>query len=119
MGLTCKNIADLFASNLKYTLNTHSPSPHISFQSTIQTPITPSDICCVAFSAEDVLEAVSHLKAEKSDGDKVYAEHLLFASSALISPLADFFSSLVCHGFIPQCLQDCAKKNKGVFCSSI
>ena len=34
--LGSKNIADLFASNLKNTLNTHSPSPHISLQSSIQ-----------------------------------------------------------------------------------
>ena len=68
------------------------------------------------------MEALSHLKAGKSNGDGVFAEHLLFASSALISPLADF-SSLVCHGFIPQCLWDCvlipvSKKNKDVSCSS-
>ena len=72
---------------------------------------------------DDVLEALSYLKEGKSDGDRVFAEDLLFASSALISPLADFFSSLVCHGFIPQCLRDCVlipvpKKNKDVSCSS-
>ena len=69
------------------------------------------------------MKALSHLKAGKSDGDGVFAEHLLFASSALISPLADFFSSLVRHGFIPQCLRDCVlipvpKNNKDVSCSS-
>ena len=121
--LGSKNIADLFASNLKNTLNTHSPSPHISLQSSIQSSITSSDISSAAFSAKNVVEALSHLKAGKSDGDGVFAEHLLFASSALISPLADFFSSLVRHGFIPWCLRDCVlipvpKKNKDVSCSS-
>ena len=111
--LGSKNTADLFASNLKNTLHTHSPSPHISLQSSIQSSITSSDISSVAWM----------LQAGKSNGDGVFTEHLLFASSALISPLVDFFSSLVRHGFIPRCLRDCVlipvpKKNNDVSCSS-
>ena len=50
-------------------------------------------------------------------------EYLIFASSALITPLADYFSSLVRHGFMPHCFQDCVlipvpKKNKDATCSS-
>ena len=50
-------------------------------------------------------------------------EHLIFASSALITPLANDFSSLVCHGFMPHCFRDCVfipvpKKNKDATCSS-
>ena len=70
-----------------------------------------------------MLEALSNLKSGKSDGDGVFAEHLIFASSPLITPLADYFSSLVCHGFMPHCFRDCvlipvSKKNKDVTCSS-
>ena len=71
-----------------------------------------------------MLEALSHLKSGKSDGGGVFAEHLIFASSPLITPLADYFSSLVCHGFMPHCLRECVfdtpvpTKNKGVTCSS-
>ena len=54
-----------------------------------------------------MLEALSHLKSGKSDGDGVFAEHLIFASSPLITPLADCFSSLVRHGFMPHCFRDC------------
>ena len=51
------------------------------------------------------------------------AEHLIFATSALISPLAVYFTSLVRHGFMPSCLWDCIlipapKKNKDVTSSS-
>ena len=65
----------------------------------------------------------SHLNLGKSDRDGILAEHLIYASSALLSPLAAFFSSLIRHGFMPQCLRDCVlvpvpKKNKNVTCSS-
>ena len=66
-----RNIADVFASKLEDTLNTHSPSPHFSLQSSIQSSITSLDISRVSFSEDDVLEALSHLKSGKSDGDGV------------------------------------------------
>ena len=116
-------IADIFASKLEDTLNTHSQSPHFSLQFSIQSSITSLDISRVSFSEDDVLEALSHLKSGKSDGDGVFAEHLIFASSPLITPLSDYFSSLVRHGFMPHCFRDCVlipvpKKNKDVTCSS-
>ena len=118
-----RNIADIFASKLEDTLNSHSPSPRFSLQSYIQSSITSLDISHVSFSEDDVLEALSNLKSGKSDGDGVFAEHLIFASSPLITPLADYFSSLVRHGFMPHCFRDCVlipvpKKNKDLTCSS-
>ena len=82
-----------------------------------------SDISGVDFTEDDVLEALSHLKTGKSDGDGIFAEHFIYATSALLSPLANFFGSLVRHGFMPQCLRDCVlvpvpKKGKNVACSS-
>ena len=80
-------------------------------------------ISSIEFNEDDVLEALSHLKTGKSDGDGVSAEHVIFATSALISPLAVYFTSLVRHGFMPSCLRDCVlipvpKKNKDVTSSS-
>ena len=51
------------------------------------------------------------------------AEHLIFATSVLISSLAVYFTSLVRHGFMPSCFRDCIlipvpKKNKDVTSSS-
>ena len=54
-----------------------------------------------------MLEALSHLKSGKSDGDGVFVEYLIFASSPLITPLANYFSSLVHHGFMPHCFRIC------------
>ena len=118
-----KNIANVFASKIESILNYHSPSSHSSPHSSIRSSVTPSDISSIEFNEDDVLEALSHLKTGKSDGDGVSAEHVIFATSALISPLAVYFTSLVRHGFMPSCLRDCVlipvpKKNKDVTSSS-
>ena len=112
----------MFASKLEDILNTHSSSPHISLQSSIQSSVTASHISDVEFSEEDVLDALSHLNSGKSDGDEIFSEHLIYASSVVMAPLAIFFSSLVRHGFMPQCLRDSVlvpvpKKNKDATCS--
>ena len=67
------------------------------------------------------LEALFHLKSGKSDADGVISEHVIYASSALMGPLATYFTSLVRHGFMPQCFRDCVlvpvpKKNKDASC---
>ena len=97
----------MFPCNLRSILNTHSPSSHIFLQSSIQSALDESDISGVDFTEDDVLYALSHLKTGKSDGDRIFAEHFIYATSALLSPLANFFGSLVRHGFMPQCLRDC------------
>ena len=118
-----KNIANVFASKIESILNYHSPSSHSSPHSSMRSSVTPSDISSIEFNEDDVLEALSHLKTGKSDGDGVSAEHVIFATSALISLLAVYFTSLVRYGFMPSCLRDCVlipvpKKNKDVTSSS-
>ena len=36
-----------------------------------------------------------------------FSEHLIFASPALTEPLANFFTALLHHGYMPQNLCDC------------
>ena len=96
---------------LNLSLNPHSSSFHLHSS----TQLTESDIC-------DVLEAIARLKSGKSDAEGVYSEHVNMASSALANPLAMFFTSLLRHGYISQCLRDCVlvplpKKNKDITCS--
>ena len=101
-----KNIADLFASNLGHTLNSHSSSSHTTLQHSIHSSITPSHLSSIVFSEDDVLDGISHIKLGKCDGDGIFSEHIFYATSVLISPLAVLFTSLLC-GFMPQCLRDC------------
>ena len=60
----------------------------------------------VSFSNVDVLEAISQLKPKKSDSDGICSEHLRYASSSVAKFLANFFTSVVRHGYMPHCLRD-------------
>ena len=118
-----RNVANVFTSQLQSILNSHSSSSHSSLHSSLQSSVTPSDISSIEFHENDVLEALSHLKTGKSGGDGASAEHLIFATSALISPLAVYFTSLVRDGFMRSCFQDynlipVPKKNQDVTSSS-
>ena len=55
-----------------------------------------SGISGVNFTEDDVLEALSHLKTGKSDGDGIFAEHFIYATSALLSPFAHLFIMASC-----------------------
>ena len=54
-----------------------------------------------------ILEAISQLKPKKSDSDGICSEHLRYASSSVAKSLANFFTSVVRHGYMPHCLRDC------------
>ena len=77
----------------------------------------------ITFTEDDIVEAISNIKLGKCDGDGLFSEHLLYASSVLNAPLAGIFTCLVRHGYMPQCLRDSIlipvlKKNRDVTCSS-
>ena len=113
----CGDIANVFASKYKTILNTHSLGSHLSLNSTLHSSLTEEDMCNTEFSGDDVFEAILQLKRGKADDEGVFSEHLIFASPALTEPLANFFTSLLRHGYMPQNLRDCVlipipKKNK-------
>ena len=119
-----KGIADLFASKFADVLNTHSSVTHDTFRSLVSSSVNSSHLSDISFSDEDVLEAISQLKPRKSDYDGICSEHLKYASSSLAKPLAILFTSVVRHGYMPQCLRNCVltpipKSNKDISQSQI
>ena len=80
----------------------NSSSSRDSLHSSIQSSIELWHLRDVHFSDKEVLEALSLLKSKKTDSDGVS-----FASSAIAKPLAIFLTSVVRHGYLPQCLSDC------------
>ena len=101
------NIANLFASKFANVLNSNSSSSRDSLHSSIQSSIESWHLRDVHFSVKEVLEALSLLKSKKTDSDGVSSDHLKLASSAIAKPLAIFLTSVVRHGYLPQCLSDC------------
>ena len=101
------NIATLFASKFANVLNSNSSSSRDSLHSSFQSSIESWHLRDVHFSDEEVLEALSLLKSKKTDSDGVSSDHLKLASSAIAKPFAIFLTSVVRHGYLPQCLSDC------------
>ena len=61
------HIANLFGSKLDVTLNTHSSASRDSLLSSIQSSLSASHLSSVAFSEDDVFEAICLLNRNKSD----------------------------------------------------
>ena len=75
----------------------------------------------VAFSEDDVFEAICLLKRNKSDACGVLSEHLMYSSAVITNPLAIFFTAILRHGYMPKCFRDCVflpipKGNKDTTC---
>ena len=102
-----KSIANRFATKFSGVLNTHSSVDHDNFHSFAQSSVNSCHLSEVSFSDVDVLEAISQLKPKKSDSDGICSEHLRYASSSVAKSLANFFTSVVRHGYMPHCLRDC------------
>ena len=116
------HIANLFGSKLDVTLNTHSSASRDSLLSSIQSSLSASHLSSVAFSEDDVFEAICLLKRNKSDACGVFSEHLMYSSAVIANPLAIFFTAILRHGYMPKCFRDCVilpipKGNKDTTCS--
>ena len=114
--------ANLFGSKLDVTLNTHSSASRDSLLSSIQSSLSASHLSSVAFSEDDVFEAICLLKRNKSDACGVFSEHLMYSSAVIAEPLAIFFTAILRHGYMPKCFRDCVilpipKGNKDTTCS--
>ena len=99
------NIANLFASKFGALLNKHSSSSN-SILDSIQCSLTDSHLRSILITPEQVLEALSQLKPDKTDPTGVSSKHLLYGSSVLAVPLSALFTSILRHGFMPDCLRD-------------
>ena len=95
------NIANLFASKFANVLNSNSSFSRDSLHSSIQSSIQSWHLRDVHFSDKEVLEALSLLKSKKTDSDGVSSD------PTIAKPLAIFLTSVVRHGYLPQCLSDC------------
>ena len=110
----------MFALNLKNLLNIHIPEDVCS---SVTSSITSDDASTISVSADDVFYAFQHLKRNKTDQFGVSSNHILYASSALIDPLASFFSAVLWHGYMPEVFRNCVvvpipKGQKDASCST-
>ena len=101
-----KNIANIFASKFSSLLNKHSSSLRNSLLASIKSSLSESDLSSVTISEVDVSSAISQLKSHKSDASGITTEHLKFASPVICNHLSLLFTTILCHGYMPQSFCD-------------
>ena len=75
-----------------------------SLLSNAENSLCSSDIASISVSTSTISEALSHLKPNKSDGSLFSSNQ---ASSTLLLVLSRLFTSVLRHGYIPECFRDC------------
>ena len=101
------NIANVFATNLRSLLNTHSPSVRNSLQHSIQSSLSTTQLQDIVVTEDDVVQAIHLLKKGKSDSQNLFSEHLKYACAVIAVYLAYFFTACFRHGFILHSISDC------------
>ena len=73
------DIANIFACNLSNLLNTHSPELRNAMLASIKSKLSVNEISGVFVSEDEVCEAISSLKNNKTDSLGLFSQHLKFA----------------------------------------
>ena len=75
--------------------------------SVIEDSLSSSDLTESLITTNVVSEALSHLKAGKSDGTQLLSDHFLCISFSLDDCLSRLFTAMLRHGCVPNSLRDC------------
>ena len=68
--------------------------------------ISSEDIANLSFSSEIIKQAVGKLKRGKSDGGSLVSDHVIEAPPSIFPFLAQLFTALLRHGFMPTAFRD-------------
>ena len=101
------NITRLFSSKLQGFLNSQDVCERDSLHSHIFHSLQSDELVSVTISEECVIDAFSHLKRGKSDGSVLLSDHLIYALPVVCSSLANLFTAILRHGYMPSQLKDC------------
>ena len=104
-----KEVANSFAKEYKELYNScqyDASFPSVLYD-TIAKAIDENEMSCLDFnfSLTDMLEAVSHIKRNKSDGAYNFmSDHFINAPNILMFHLAELLKMCLIHGYVPICL---------------
>ncbi len=94
-------------SKLSGLLNCNNATTRNALLEEVESLITAADVDDVVFSVGLVEDCIKVLGRNKSDGSNLSSNHYVLAASILAPPVAEFFSALLRHGFIPTGIRDC------------
>ena len=101
------DISNAFATKLKSLLNTDSSDSRSELFAKVESSLSQSDLASTLVSSGTVSDALSRIKADKSDGSTLSSNHFICASSSLSDYLAKLFTAMLWHGYVPHCLRNC------------
>ncbi len=73
---------------------------------TLDSEVFSEDIEQLSISPEVVSQAIGKLKRGKSDGGSLVSDHVIEAPPSISQFLAQFFTALLRHGFMPPAFRD-------------
>ena len=101
------NIALHFSNKLRTLLTSDSSNACDSLLGQINDSLDSEDLRSVSISIPRVRSAFCLLKHHKNDGTDLSSNHLILAQPAIELFVADLFTSILRHGYMPSVLRDC------------
>ena len=101
------NIALHFSNKLRTLLASDSSTTCDSLLGQINDNLVSEDLNLVSISIPRVRSAFSLLKPHKNDGTNLSSNHFIRALPVIESFVADLFTSILRHGYMPTVLRDC------------
>ena len=101
------DISNAFATKLQSLLNTRTSHSRSELFAKVESSLSFSDLASTLVSNGTVSDALSCIKAVKSDGSTLSSNHFIYASSSLTDFLAKLFTAMLWHGYVPYCLRNC------------
>ncbi len=100
-------ISSAFANKLCGVLSSDDSCARDSLFDLLDNDMSVEELTAVSVGASCVHSAFQRLKLHKHDGTNLLSDHLICASPAIDQFVADLFSSILRHGYMPSSLRDC------------
>ena len=102
-----EDIANVFSSRISSLLSSANSESCDSLLHQLTDHLTSKDLSSVSVSSSCVRSTFKLLKPHKADGTSLLSDHLIFALPAIEGFVADLFTCILHHGYVPAALRDC------------
>jgi len=97
------DIANVFSSKISSLLSSANSDSSDSLVHQLMDHLTSEDLSSVSVSASCMWSAFKLLKPHKADGTSLLSDHLIFVLTAIEGFVADLFTFILHHGYMPNC----------------
>ncbi len=101
-----ENISALWCNNFKQLYNSSDGTASANLLEALDSEVLSEDIEQLSISPETIKQAIGKLKRGKSDGGSLVSDHVIEALPLITQFLAQLFTALMRHGFMPSAFRD-------------